>query len=1383
LGGFGGNYLAFGQQSNFHQWIQSGYSASGAVYYSIILNPLGGNIGIGNTAPADKLSVNGTTFLGGNVTLSSYGLSANGSYGSAGQSLLSNGSATYWATAGATLNANNTDTQTFYIGLSNASSGAWTNAVVSTTKLYYVPSTGTLTSTAFSGNGSAVTSVDAVTVGGNTASTLRTYTDDKAANAYSNAVSYTDSKILTANAAITGNAATAYSNSVSYTDGKIATANSAITGNAATAYSNAVSYTDGKILTANAAITGNASTAYTNSVSYTDSKILTANAAITGNAATAYSNAVSYTDGKIATANAAITGNAATTYSNAVSYVNNLRLDSVTNTSITLIPVANTVKNAYDRAIDANTRAASAQTAAASAYTNSISYTDSKIATANSAITGNAATAYTNAITFASNASNINTGTLPWAQAPTGTVNTSGNFSLSGNTTLNGTNTNISSNITITSITVNAFSANLTTNNLTTVNDLTIGRNATIAGNLTIIGTATVLQGNTVTFTDNMLYLNQGVLATITNISSNGTYVTFTANNNYSTGWDVSISNVNPISYNGTYQNIFLANATHFVVANTNTASYVSGGTARGKSDQNPDIGLSAGYNDGTYHHTGIFRDASDGYWKIFDGYDPEPDASVNIDTTNTSFQLASFQANTYFGGNTSANWFIANTIGVYHTGSINAASHTVGTSTIANATGVYTGIVNAASHTVGTSTIANATGVYTSVVNGSSITVGTSFTANATVVNAVSYNSGSTLIANSTGPYGKAEINLNVNNALTANNSTNLGGTAAASYQLNSTLNANIASYLPTYTGIVNGSSHTVGTSFTANSTVVNAVSYYAGTTLIGNTIGPYGKTEGNLNVNNATTAYGKTEINLNVNSALTANNSTNLGGTAASGYQTTAGLSANVATLTANNANNLNGQPSSYYTNATNITTGTLPYAQIPANVINTTAAFTRTGITTFSANVVLGSSGLSANGSFGTAGHVLHSNGTATYWAVDDNTGTVTSVSTGNGLTGGTITSSGTISVLANNGIAANSTGVFVTPGTGAVVNATGVHVNATYIGTLSANNTTFVNGKTEGNLNVNSALTANNSTNLGGTAAASYQLNSTLNANIAAYLPVYTGVVNGSSHTVGSSFIANVSGVYHTGTVNAASHTVGTAFTANSTLTNTVSLVVSTNTSTFGTAAYVVANGFVGIGNSAPISKLHVEGTVYSTGDIYANKGHSDTVGSGSNLRLTSAIIQAGSANSITFWNYTSSWLENMRISSNGNVGIGTSSPTYKLQVNGSFAAVTKSFVIDHPSVPGKKLRYASLEGPENGVYVRGKINGNVIELPDYWTGLIDEVTITVNLTAIGRPQDLYVVEISNNKVHIDTSNHIKPNCYYTIYGERKDVEKLVVEFDD
>lgn len=131
---------------------------------------------------------------------------------------------------------------------------------------------------------------------------------------------------------------------------------------------------------------------------------------------------------------------------------------------------------------------------------------------------------------------------------------------------------------------------------------------------------------------------------------------------------------------------------------------------------------------------------------------------------------------------------------------------------------------------------------------------------------------------------------------------------------------------------------------------------------------------------------------------------------------------------------------------------------------------------------------------------------------------------------------------------------------------------------------------------------------------------------------------------------------------------------------------------------------------------------------------------------------------------------------------GNIGVGSgSSAGYRLYVNGSFAANTKSFVIDHPTKSGMTLRHGSLEGPENGVYVRGKVQGKVIELPDYWIGLVDEDTITVQLTAIGRSQNPYVVEVSNNIVFIDTENHTEPYCYFTIYGERKDVEKLVVEY--
>lgn len=138
--------------------------------------------------------------------------------------------------------------------------------------------------------------------------------------------------------------------------------------------------------------------------------------------------------------------------------------------------------------------------------------------------------------------------------------------------------------------------------------------------------------------------------------------------------------------------------------------------------------------------------------------------------------------------------------------------------------------------------------------------------------------------------------------------------------------------------------------------------------------------------------------------------------------------------------------------------------------------------------------------------------------------------------------------------------------------------------------------------------------------------------------------------------------------------------------------------------------------------------------------------------------------------------------NINISA-ANVGIGTSTPTYKLQVNGSFAATTKSFVIDHPTKDNHTLVYGSLEGPENGVYVRGRLqNKDTIELPDYWSALVDENSITVQLTPIGKHQNLYVKEIGNNTITVGVTGLFKKSidCFYIINGERKDVPKLQVE---
>ena len=64
----------------------------------------------------------------------------------------------------------------------------------------------------------------------------------------------------------------------------------------------------------------------------------------------------------------------------------------------------------------------------------------------------------------------------------------------------------------------------------------------------------------------------------------------------------------------------------------------------------NPDLGFAGNYNDGSYAHAGFFRDTTDGYWKVFDGYTPEPDAAIDIDTSHASFNLADIRAGTFRG-------------------------------------------------------------------------------------------------------------------------------------------------------------------------------------------------------------------------------------------------------------------------------------------------------------------------------------------------------------------------------------------------------------------------------------------------------------------------------------------------------------------------------------------------------------------------------------------------------------------------------------------------------------------------------------------------------------------------------------------------------------
>ena len=124
--------------------------------------------------------------------------------------------------------------------------------------------------------------------------------------------------------------------------------------------------------------------------------------------------------------------------------------------------------------------------------------------------------------------------------------------------------------------------------------------------------------------------------------------------------------------------------------------------------------------------------------------------------------------------------------------------------------------------------------------------------------------------------------------------------------------------------------------------------------------------------------------------------------------------------------------------------------------------------------------------------------------------------------------------------------------------------------------------------------------------------------------------------------------------------------------------------------------------------------------------------------------------------------------------------------------GAADAKPKPFDLEHPTKgKGHRLRYACIEGPEVAVYCRGRLkDSNVINLPDYWKDLVHEDSITVQLQPIGQTQNLVIQEFNNEFIVIaeDSTNTdlitdlSTIDCFYHVYGERKDINPLIVEYE-
>ena len=155
-----------------------------------------------------------------------------------------------------------------------------------------------------------------------------------------------------------------------------------------------------------------------------------------------------------------------------------------------------------------------------------------------------------------------------------------------------------------------------------------------------------------------------------------------------------------------------------------------------------------------------------------------------------------------------------------------------------------------------------------------------------------------------------------------------------------------------------------------------------------------------------------------------------------------------------------------------------------------------------------------------------------------------------------------------------------------------------------------------------------------------------------------------------------------------------------------------------------------------------------------------------------------------------WRHSTAQIDSLQINrTNGITGAGGINITgtvtaTEVSAGGITLTSRKPFDIPHPTKEGHRLRHVCLEGPESGVYFRGRLtDSNIIELPEYWRGLVDPSTITVTLTQIRTTQDLIVDAIEwGTRVKVRSGNASKIDCFYLIHAERADGEKLIVEYE-